>query len=53
MLNKMVFKNHSFNGQKQRFKKLLDNNNIPYEEIDYKDQRFSEHPSMKKELSTI
>jgi len=36
--------------QKQRFKKLLDNNNIPYEEIDHKDQRFLEHPSMKREL---
>lgn len=39
--------------RQRNFKKLLDNNNIPYEEINYKDQRFSEHPSMKKELSTI
>ena len=30
--------------QKIGFKKLLDNNNIPYEEIDHRDQRFLEHP---------
>jgi MSV199 domain/T5orf172 domain len=36
---------------KQRnFKKLLDNNNIPYEEISYNDDRFMDHPSMKREL---
>jgi hypothetical protein len=39
--------------QKQRFKKLLDNNNIPYEEVDHKDQRFLEHPSMKRELQNV
>lgn len=39
--------------QKQRFKKLLDNNNIPYEEINHADQRFLEHPSMKRELTTL
>ena len=39
--------------QKHGFKRLLDNNNIPYEEVDHTDQRFLEHPSMKKELTTI
>jgi hypothetical protein len=39
--------------QKQGWKRLLDNNNIPYEEIDHKDQRFLEHPSMKRELENI
>jgi hypothetical protein len=39
--------------QKQGWKRLLDNNNIPYEEIDHTDQRFLEHPSMKRELQNV
>jgi prophage antirepressor-like protein len=39
--------------QKRNFKKLLDNNIIPYEEVDSKDDRFIDHPSMKRELATI
>jgi hypothetical protein len=39
--------------RQRNFKKLLDNNNIPYEEIDHTDQRFLEHPSMKLELQNI
>jgi prophage antirepressor-like protein len=39
---------------KQRnFKKLLDNNGIPYEEIAHDDCRFLEHPTMKRELEHI
>jgi prophage antirepressor-like protein len=30
--------------KQQRFKKLLDNNNIPYEEISHDDERFIENP---------
>jgi hypothetical protein len=36
--------------QKQHFKKFLDNNNIPYEEIIYNDSRFLNHPVMIKEI---
>ena len=36
---------------KQRnFKKLLDNNKIPYEEILYDDHRFLDHPVMQREI---
>jgi hypothetical protein len=39
------------NKYKQRnFKKLLDNNGIPYEEVGYDDYRFLEHPAMKREV---
>jgi glutaredoxin len=37
---------------KQRnFKKLLSNNSIPYEEVDYNDERFREHEVMIKEIA--
>jgi hypothetical protein len=36
--------------QKQHFKKFLDNNKIPYEEISHTDTRFLEHPIMLKEV---
>jgi len=36
--------------QKQAFKKFLDNNKIPYEEIIYNDSRFLKHPIMIKEI---
>ncbi len=36
--------------QRQNFKRLLDNNNIPYEEIYHNDDRFLEHPSMIYEI---
>ncbi|MGL5962054.1 MAG: BRO family protein, partial [Cetobacterium sp.] len=39
--------------QRQAFKKFLDNNNIPYEEITHTDPRFSEHPIMIKEIEQI
>ena len=37
--------------QKQRFQKLLTNNSIPYEEVDYNDERFREHEVMINEIS--
>jgi hypothetical protein len=37
--------------QKQSFIKLLDRNNIPYEEITYTDPRFSGHEVMIKEIA--
>jgi len=36
--------------QRQRFQKLLSNNSIPYEEVDYSDERFREHEVMIKEV---
>ena len=37
--------------QRQRFQKLLSNNSIPYEEVDYSDERFREHEVMIKEIA--
>jgi hypothetical protein len=36
--------------QKQAFRKFLNNNKIPYEEIFYNDARFSDHPTMIREI---
>jgi hypothetical protein len=37
--------------QQQNFKRMLTNNKIPFEEIDYTDKRFIDHDVMKREIS--
>ncbi|MGL5962623.1 MAG: GIY-YIG nuclease family protein, partial [Cetobacterium sp.] len=40
-----------YKSQQRNFKKLLDNNRIPYEEIQHNDSRFLEHPVIIKEVA--
>ncbi|MGL5960452.1 MAG: hypothetical protein ACRCZ0_00670, partial [Cetobacterium sp.] len=37
-----------YKSQQRNFKKLLDNNRIPYEEIQHNDSRFLEHPVISR-----